>query len=88
MAARGIIKQQRERKAHLSEAVESALHDYFDDLNGHSANGLYDMVIGEVEKPLLTCALEHFGNNQTKTAEILGISRVTLRKKLKKYSLL
>jgi len=77
-----------QRESHLSAAVENALNNYFDHLNGHASNGLYDMVIGEVEKPLLICALDHFGNNQTKTAELLGISRVTLRKKLKKYNLI
>jgi Factor for inversion stimulation Fis, transcriptional activator len=88
MSAASARKLNHQREEHLSDAVENALHNYFEHLNGHDSHGLYDMVIGEVEKPLLVCALEHFGNNQTKTAELLGISRVTLRKKLKKYQLI
>jgi Fis family transcriptional regulator len=69
----------------LSASVKNAIDLYFAQLNGHEIAGLYAMVIGEVEKPLLECVLEHTSHNQTKAAKILGLSRSTLRKKLDEY---
>lgn len=71
----------------LSVNVRKAVDWYFMQLNGHDAAGLYAMVLGEVEKPLLECVLEHTGYNQTKAAKILGLSRSTLRKKLDEYNI-
>ena len=71
----------------IEECVLQALDAYFSDLDGHGANGLYQMVIGTVEKPLLEAVLRQARGNQTKAAEILGINRGTLRKKLKQYGL-
>lgn len=77
-----------QRQKHLSEAVHAALHTYFEQLNGHVPNKLYDTVLREFEEPLLSCVMEHYDGNQTRAAEVLGISRVTLRKKLQIYKLL
>jgi len=71
----------------LSGHVRIAVERYFSQLNGHSACGLYGMVIGEVEKPLIQTVLDHCGHNQTKAAGILGMSRSTLRKKMQHYGL-
>ena len=71
----------------LSECVEQALKDYFKQLDGHPTANLYDMLLAEVEAPLLKSTLEHVNGNQSKAAEILGINRGTLRKKLKTYGL-
>ena len=73
--------------APLSECVESALKDYFEQLNGQSTTNLYDMLLAEVEAPLFKTTLEHTNGNQSHAAEILGINRGTLRKKLKTYGL-
>lgn len=72
----------------LSDMTEKALKDYFRTLNGHSTNALYDLVIQEVELPLFRCVMEYTEGNQSRAAEILGINRSTLRKKLKTYSLI
>ncbi len=80
--------EQKNREEHLAKAVHTAMNKYFKHLNGHKANDLYGMVIGEVERPLLECVLQQVDKNQSRAAEILGISRVTLRKKLKKYDLI
>jgi len=81
--------QQRERrKQPLRTAVQSALELYFMDLEGHDAEDVYDMVICEVEQAMLESVMLHMRGNQTKTAEVLGINRSTLRKKLKLYGLL
>tara|TARA_B100000780_G_scaffold275274_1_gene241626 strand:- start:231 stop:518 length:288 start_codon:yes stop_codon:yes gene_type:complete len=69
----------------LSECVEVAIKDYFKQLEGHHTANLYDMLLAEVEAPMLKATLEHTKGNQCRAAEILGISRGTLRKKLKIY---
>lgn len=73
--------------APLSECVETALKDYFEQLNGHSTANLYDMLLAEVEAPLFKATLEYTNGNQSRAAEILGLNRGTLRKKLKAYGL-
>jgi len=71
----------------LRTLTEEALSKYFKDLNGHQPTNLYDFVIGEVEAPLLQSVMEYTEGNQTIAADILGINRATLRKKLKQYRL-
>lgn len=71
----------------LREQVRATLKSYFQHLNGHGTSDLYQLVIAEVERPLLQTAMEYTGSNQTRTAELLGISRSTLRKKLALYQL-
>lgn len=76
-----------ERKP-LRTHTEDALKSYFDRLNGHAPGDLYDLVLGEVEEPLLKAVMRYSHGNQSKAAVILGINRGTLRKKLKRYSLI
>ncbi len=71
----------------LRECVRGALLGYLDQLNGHSASPLYQLVIREVEQPLFETVMEYTGGNQTRAAALLGISRSTLRKKLSLYSI-
>jgi two-component system, NtrC family, nitrogen regulation response regulator GlnG len=68
----------------LSNAIESHLRRYFD-LHGDSLppNGLYDRILKEMELPLIALALSATRGNQVRTAELLGINRNTLRKKIK-----
>jgi len=76
------------RNRPLSDLTAEALHCYFKDLNGHNPGDLYGLVLGEVEAPLFETVMEHTQGNQSRAAEILGINRATLRKKLKHYYLL
>jgi len=76
-----------QKNAPLSECVETALKDYFEQLDGQPTTNLYDMLLTEVEAPLLKATLEHTKGNQSRAAEILGLNRGTLRKKLKTYGL-
>jgi Fis family transcriptional regulator len=76
------------RNRPLRDFTEEALNHYFRNLNGHKAGDLYGLVLSEVELPLLRTVLEHTEGNQSQAAEILGINRATLRKKLKHYRLL
>lgn len=71
----------------LSTCVANALQTYFEQLDGHPAANLYEMLITEVEVPLLKATLQHTQGNQSLAAQILGINRGTLRKKLKQYDL-
>ena len=72
----------------LSQSVEIAVENYFDTMDDQAVTDLYEMVLSEVEAPLLSCVLRHTGNNQSQTALVLGLNRGTLRKKLKKYGML
>ena len=68
--------------------VERAIRDYFAALGDEMPTDLYELILAQVELPLLTVALEQTGGNQTKCAQVLGISRGTLRTKLKTYDLM
>lgn len=76
-----------ENSCKLSEAIESSLEDYFTHLDGQPPHAIYDMVLGCVEKPMLEFILNKVGGNQSKAAEILGLNRNTLRKKMALYGL-
>lgn len=67
--------------------VRKALEKYLADLAGHSAGNLYELMLTEVEKPLLQTVLNHVHGNQTRAAEMLGINRGTLRKKMQQYGI-
>ncbi len=71
----------------LSVCITESIETYFDDLNGQEPSNLHNFFINEVEKPFLQVVMKRVNGNQTKAAEILGINRNTLRKKLKAYSL-
>ena len=71
----------------LCEQVRLALKDYFSKLDGHEVSNLHALVLSEVERPLLQSVLEHCGFNQSKAAQMLGLSRSTLRKKITQLGL-
>ena len=71
----------------LRDCVTEAVEDYFHHLGGHDASGLFELVMGEVEPPLLESALAYVGGNRARAAGILGINSVTLRNKLERYGL-
>ena len=76
------------RKQPLRACVQASLELYFQDLEGHDAEDVYDMVVGQVEQAMLESVMQHTRSNQTRAAEVLGINRSTLRKKLKQHGLL
>ena len=71
----------------LRELIRQALEHYFKQLDGTHPANLYELVVEEVERPLLEMVLNVTQGNQSKAAELLGISRGTLRKKLQHYKL-
>jgi Fis family transcriptional regulator len=71
----------------LATCVRNALDEYFKDLDGQPPHAVYDMVLHCMEKPLLEYVLNRAGGNQSKAAEILGLNRNTLRKKLQQHNI-
>ena len=72
----------------IGRSVERSLDEYFRKLDGESPSGVYDMVIGNVERAMLASVMERANGNQTQAADMLGVNRNTLRAKLTKYKLL
>ena len=72
----------------LRDSVTAAVKGYLEQLDGQLGNDVYQMVLAEVEAPLLTQIMKYTRNNQTKASRMLGLNRGTLRKKLKQYGLL
>jgi len=72
----------------LHDCVKRTLNRYFRDLDGEAPHAVHDMVISCVEKSMFEVVLRHADCNQTSAAEILGINRNTLRRKLNEYGLL
>ena len=71
----------------LRDSVKQTMEAYLKQLDGHSTGQLYTMFQQEVETPLLEIVMAYVRGNQSKAAELLGINRGTLRKKLKMYGL-
>jgi|GEM_PF-49472 len=71
----------------LRDSVKQALRNYLAQLDGQYVNDLYELVLAEVEHPMLDMIMQYTRGNQTRAANMLGINRGTLRKKLKKYGM-
>ena len=63
------------------------LKQYFKDLDGEDATDIYDMVVANIERPLLEVVMHHAEGNQTRASELLGLNRNTLRKKLTQHGI-
>jgi Fis family transcriptional regulator len=72
----------------LKESAQTAINQFLETLEGQSVCDLYDMVLAQVEEPLLIAVMDYVQHNQSKAAAILGLNRGTLRKKLRQYGLL
>jgi len=71
----------------IARCVRRAMDGYFRDLDGERPCAIYDMVISSVEKPLIEVVLHRVSGNQTLAAQLLGMNRNTLRKKMKAYGI-
>jgi Fis family transcriptional regulator len=70
------------RRNEIADAVKHSLERYFRDMDGEKPTSIYDMVLRNVEKPMIETVLGRAEGNQTLAAEMLGINRNTLRKKM------
>jgi Fis family transcriptional regulator len=72
----------------LRSEVEKSLRRFFQHLENEPVTDLHQMVMSEVEAPLLEAVMRYTGNNQSKASLMLGLNRGTLRTKLKHYGML
>ena len=82
-----VSPRRERRKQPIRRSVTSAIELYLGDMSGHDVTDLYHVVLSEVEPAILDVVMKHVEGNQTEAAEVLGVSRGTLRKKLKLYGL-
>ena len=87
------INQPREARKKMSkesiqEVIQKSLEEYFNDLGEQQASNIYDMVVLTVERPILEVVMTRAEGNQSHAAQMLGINRNTLRKKLQEHGLL
>lgn len=78
----------QQQSSSLRKDVEHSLAQYFSHLGDDTVTNLYELVLHEVEGPLLEAVLRHTGSNQSKASIMLGLNRGTLRKKLKQHGML
>jgi len=83
-----VMGTQVRQETSLRDSVKNSLDNYFAQLGNETPANLYDMVLEQIELPLLQRIMSYTGGNQSKAAKVLGLSRGTLRKKLKIYDLL
>ena len=70
------------QSSEIADCVRKSLERYFKDLDGEKPRSIYDMVLKNVERPMLEIVLDRAEGNQTVAAQMLGINRNTLRKKI------
>jgi Fis family transcriptional regulator len=70
------------RPNELADCVKRSLERYFKDMDGEKPTSIYDMVLRNIEKPMIETVLYRAEGNQSLAAEMLGINRATLRKKM------
>ena len=75
-------------KKQIDDCIRTTLEQYFKDLRGTEPNGVHDMIVAAVERPMLEVVMKHAEGNQSKAAEWLGINRNTLRRKLLDHKLI
>jgi len=80
--------QENSQAEGLNNIIRSSLGQFLNDLDNENPGNIYDLVMCQVEEPLLELIMQHVDGNQSKAAEYLGINRGTLRKKLKIYNII
>jgi Fis family transcriptional regulator, factor for inversion stimulation protein len=75
-------------KTTIEDCVRINLENYFNDLGGSEPDGMHEMLVRVVERPLLQVVMAQAANNQSKAAQWLGLNRNTLRKKLLEHKLI
>src|SRR5882762_5714059 len=84
---KGMSAQKTSEGRPLSNHVADSLDTYFRALNGHAPSKLYDLILHQVEPPLLRATLLYCRGNQSRAADMLGLNRATLRKKLRQHGI-
>ena len=71
----------------LRDCVAQSVAQFLTDMGSTPPDDLHQRIISEVERPLIQVVLEHTGGNQSRAAEILGMTRATLRSRIRRYAL-
>lgn len=71
----------------LHETVTACVRQYLEEIDGEPTTDFYQLVLSQVEPPLLREVMAYTRHNQTRAAELLGLNRGTLRKKLRQYDI-
>ena len=79
--------QTQTKASPLRTQAKVAIKNYLSQLNGNDVDDMYDLVLSEIEAPMLEEVMQYTRGNQTRAANLLGINRGTLRKKIKKYGM-
>ena len=79
---------QKSKNKPLSEQVRKAMKKYFATLGDAAPANIYEMVMTEIEPELLKAVMKYANYNQSKAANVLGLNRATLRKKLHRYNII
>ena len=79
--------QAQSKASPLRTQAKIAIKNYLSQLNGNDVDDMYELVLSEIEAPMLEEVMQYTRGNQTRAANLLGINRGTLRKKLKKYGM-
>jgi Fis family transcriptional regulator, factor for inversion stimulation protein len=82
------VAENNQVTSNLAECIEQSVDQYLKILDNPETANIYELVLEQVEEPLLKRVLKFVRNNQVRAAKLLGISRGTLRKKMKRYGLL
>lgn len=77
----------KKKRVPLREHVQENIRRYLEDMGSTEPENLYRKLLAEIEPPLITEVLRHTGGNQSRTARILGMTRNTLRQKIRRYSI-
>ena len=81
------LPRERRNRESLEDIISSRLEGYINSIDASGKHELYDTIVPFMERPLIKLVLKKTGGNQVKTAEILGINRNTLRKKIKELGI-
>jgi Fis family transcriptional regulator len=79
--------QTQTKASPLRSQAKMAIKNFLSQLNGNDVDDMYELVLSEIEAPMLEEVMQYTRGNQTRAANLLGINRGTLRKKLKKYGM-
>ncbi len=71
----------------IESFIGKKLDHFFERLGSHDAQGLYEIVVQQVERPMIERALDWAKGNQLKAARVLGINRNTLRTKMRQLKI-
>ncbi len=84
---RTLTKNNKNSETCLHQFVCQVTRQYLDDMGTTPPDNLHAVITGEVEKALISTVLDYTGNNQSRAAEILGMTRTTLRSRIRRFQL-